>query len=283
METAHTINEIRRLIAEARSSGAKVGLVPTMGALHEGHMSLIDRAAAQCQFVVVSIFVNPTQFGPTEDLDAYPRTPEQDLALCREHGAHAVFMPSPAEMYPPGAVTRVSVPPLSDKLCGASRPGHFTGVCTVVAKLFNIVQPSAAYFGDKDYQQVAVLRRMVGDLDFPVEIVACPTVREADGLAMSSRNRYLTAQQRAQAGALWRCLEMAREMIVSSRPAPGELKQAIRQFLASHAPLGQIDYVKIADPEDLTDVTSTDRPVLVALAVKFGRARLIDHDVVNPA
>ncbi len=282
MKVTEGIDETLRVLAEARRAGRTVGLVPTMGALHEGHLSLIAAAAGECDFVVVSIFVNPTQFAPGEDLDAYPRPVEADLAACREHGVAMVFAPTEAGMYPRGrTMTEVAVDALSGALCGASRPGHFAGVCTVVAKLFNIIQPDKAFFGAKDRQQAIIIERMASDLDFPVEIVVCPTVREADGLAMSSRNAYLSAEQRSQAAALWGSLKLAERMIRESRPPAAEVLGTVRRFLADEAPLGEIDYVQIVDPQTLADVETTERRVLVALAVRFGHARLIDNVVVD--
>lgn len=279
MIVAHTIAETRRAVSEARRAGlSTVGLVPTMGALHAGHASLFDAAGKQCDFVAASIFVNPTQFGPGEDFQRYPRTPRSDLALCEQQGVQLVFMPSAEEMYgPDGSLTTVSVARLSETLCGKSRPGHFTGVCTVVMKLFQIVQPDRAYFGEKDYQQLTVLRRMTADLNVPVEIVACPTVREADGLALSSRNAYLSPAQRQQAPALYAALREARELVQQRHPPAAEVIDAIRNYLDRHAPLGEIDYVQLVDPDTLRDVSDTNRPVQAALAVRFGSARLIDN------
>jgi pantoate--beta-alanine ligase len=286
MNVARTIRQTREAVAGARRAGRSVGLVPTMGALHEGHLSLIRAARDECGFTVVSIFVNPTQFAPGEDLDRYPRTPDADLDACRSLGVDLVFMPSVEEMYGPSGgrgATTVTVEGLPDTLCGRSRPGHFAGVCTVVAKLFNIVLPDKAYFGRKDYQQAAIIRRMVADLDLPVEVVVCPTVREADGLAMSSRNAYLTPAERRQAPALHAALELAREMIASSRPPAAEVVEAVRRHLAGNAPDGEIDYVQVVNPDDLSDVESTEQAVVVALAVRLGRARLIDNMRVDAA
>jgi pantoate--beta-alanine ligase len=278
---ANTIKDIRRHVASARSEGKTIALVPTMGALHEGHASLFQAAAA-CDFVVASIFVNPTQFGPQEDLARYPRSPQADLALCRDNGVHAVFMPETEEMYPPGWLTEVSVGKLDANLCGRSRPGHFTGVATVVAKLFNIVAPDKAFFGAKDYQQTVVIRRMTLGLNYPVEIVVCPTVRHGDGLAVSSRNTYLSAEHRKQATSLWGALEMVASLIRRRRPPTEEVVATIREHLATHAPEGVVDYIQIVDPADLTDVRTTKRAVLVALAVNFGTTRLIDNVLVGP-
>lgn len=282
MEVAGTIEQVRRCVGSARAAGKIVGLVPTMGALHAGHFGLVDAAMASCGFVVVSIFVNPSQFGPNEDLRTYPRTPQEDLASCRKRRVDLVFMPAEEVMYPPGGgLTQVSVRKLADNLCGRSRPGHFTGVCTVVAKLFNVVQPDKAFFGAKDFQQAAIIRRMAADLDFPIEIVVCPTVREADGLAMSSRNARLTGEQRRQAVALNHSLRLAEETILRDRPPAGKVIDAIRRHLAQAAPDGAIDYVEIVDPTELADAASTKGAVLVALAVKFGGTRLIDNILVQ--
>ena len=281
MIVARTIQEIRAAVAAAKSAGHVVGLVPTMGALHAGHYSLIDAARRQCPFVAVSIFVNPLQFGPAEDLARYPRTPEADLAGCRVHGVAAVLLPDVREMYPRPCQTVVEVPDLGRTLCGASRPGHFAGVCTVVAKLFNIVQPDVAYFGAKDFQQAAIIRRMADDLNFPLAIEICPTVREPDGLAMSSRNAYLTPDERREAPALWQSLAMAADLVAGRHPPASVVVAAILAYLAAHAPDGVVDYVEIVDPRELSPVEKTDGNVLIALAVRFGRARLIDNILVD--
>ena len=281
MNVARTIPEIRRLVAEARLAGQSIGLVPTMGSLHEGHLSLIDAATAQCDVVVVSIFVNPLQFGPNEDLDGYPRTPEQDLAACKARGVAVVFMPAPEAMYDGQCVTEIAVTALGRTMCGHGRPGHFEGVCTVVAKLFNIVGADRAYFGAKDYQQATILRRMVADLNVPLEMVVCPTVREPDGLAQSSRNAYLSPEQRRQAPALYESLQLAERIIRAEHPPAQEVIDATRWHLAHHAPAGVPEYINIVDPSELSDVENTDRPVVVALAVTFGRARLIDNILVD--
>ena len=294
MNVAKTIEEIRGLVAGCRGgseatpkgpaatfNAKTVGIVPTMGALHEGHLSLIGAAGKECDFVVVSIFVNPTQFSPGEDLSTYPRTGDADLAACEKHGVDAVFMPSVETMYAHESLTEITVPQLSQTLCGQNRPTHFTGVCTVVAKLFNIVMPDRAYFGAKDFQQAVIIRRMAADLNFPVEIITCPIVRESDGLAMSSRNAYLTGEQRKQAAALIGSLRMAREMIEQSQPPAGEAITAIWDYVAANAPSGQIDYVRIVDPSSLRDVENIEGSVLIALAVKFGEARFIDNMLVD--
>jgi pantoate--beta-alanine ligase len=283
MEIAKTIDEVRRRVAVARSAGQTVGLVPTMGNLHEGHLRLVDAARRQCSFVCLSIFVNPTQFGPKEDFGSYPRTPEQDQAACRERGVDLVFCPEVAEMYPAGHRTEIHVPGLSGALCGASRPTHFTGVATVVAKLFHIVQPDQAFFGAKDFQQTVVLRRMVADLNLPVEVVVCPTVREADGLAMSSRNAYLTPTERREAPALHAELRRTRDALLSAPAKSADVIAQIRARLEREAPGGGVDYIKIVDPWTLADVEVASPPVLVALAVKFSRARLIDNVLIERA
>jgi pantoate--beta-alanine ligase len=288
MDTVATIAEVRSRIADARRAGKVIAFVPTMGALHAGHASLIDAAASRGGLTVVSIFVNPTQFAPTEDLAKYPRTPDADAELCSRHGADLIFAPRAEEMYPaagsdgrPGTLTQVQVPQLSGTLCGASRPGHFTGVCTVVAKLFNIVLPDVAFFGAKDFQQAAVIRRMSADLNFPIEIVICPTVRESDGLAMSSRNAYLTAKERREAPGLYAALRRGAEVIAAGERSPMAVRQAMCDVLAAQTPVGRIDYAAVADPDTLRDVQHIDGPVLLALAVRLGRARLIDNMVVD--
>ncbi len=275
-----TISEVRATLDEARARGNSVGMVPTMGALHEGHLSLIRAARAENDLVVVSIFVNPTQFGPNEDLDRYPRDLERDRALCAEAGADLVFSPTAGEMYPEAFSTWVDVEGLTTGLCGRSRPGHFRGVCTVVTKLLNICQPDRAYFGEKDAQQLAVITRMVRDLNMRVRVVPCPTVREADGLAMSSRNARLTAEARAQAPALYRALSAARDLVRGGERDAAVLERAIRAIVAG-APLGEIDYIEIVDADDLTPVSTVAGTCLIALAVRFGDVRLIDNTRVT--
>ncbi len=283
MQTVNTINDVRSAVREARLAGKRVGFVPTMGGLHDGHFSLIDAACKACDYVVVSIFLNPTQFTPGEDLSKYPSTPEEDIAACESREVNLVFMPDVETMYGPGegGLTNVSVGRLGDGLCGRSRPTHFAGVCTVVSKLFNIVSPDMAFFGEKDYQQAAIIRQMVRDLDFPVEIRTCPIVREADGLAMSTRNRYLSAGHRQQACGLHGSLKMAADMISGGSRDGGQVKLAVRAYLGNNAPDGEIDYVEIVDSQDLADVGTIGNSVLVAIAVKFANARLIDNMVVE--
>ncbi len=284
MKLLRTIDELRDALSQVRLAGRRVALVPTMGALHEGHLSLVDAARASLAAVradgvlVVSIFVNPTQFGPGEDLDSYPRPLQADCDLCETRGVDIVWAPSAEEMYPAEeSLTSVSVAQLGEGLCGLARPGHFDGVCTVVAKLLNIAQPDEAYFGEKDYQQAAVLRQMIADLNFPVEMRTCPTVREPDGLALSSRNAYLSAEHRSQAPALGESLQLARELIAKSRPPAEDVVRAMAEHLAARAPAGQVEYIQIVDPQTLKAVQQTDKPVRILLAVRFDGARLIDN------
>jgi pantoate--beta-alanine ligase len=266
----------------ARGRIGALGLVPTMGFLHEGHLSLVRRAKAECGTVAVSIFVNPTQFAPHEDFERYPRDMQRDLALLRQAGADLVFTPSPAEMYPPGSAARIDVGPVARPLEGAVRPGHFDGVATVVAKLFNIVQPTRAYFGQKDAQQTVVIRQMVRDLDMPVEVVVAPTVREADGLAMSSRNSYLTAAQRASAAVLYRALKEAERRYLAGERDAEALRAAMRQVIAAE-PAAEAEYVSIADPDTLQELDRVAAGALASLAVRLGTTRLIDNLVLNSA
>ncbi len=263
-----------------KKRGKRIGFVPTMGALHEGHLSLIRLANKHSDFVVVSIFVNPTQFGPKEDYKKYPRNLKKDAALCQSAGADLIFAPSPEEIYPKGFSTYVNVEHLTQGLCGASRPGHFRGVATVVSKLFNIVQPDAAVFGQKDAQQLAVIRQMTKDLDLPVKIIGAPIVREADGLAMSSRNAYLTPEERKQAVALSRALKLAELKVRNGVKDVKVIKVEIVKLLKHDAPLGKIDYIEIVDNGTLEPVKRIRENTLIALAVKFPSARLIDNIVV---
>jgi pantoate--beta-alanine ligase len=281
MQIAHTIAETRQLVQTARRSGQRIGFVPTMGALHEGHASLIRAARRETGFVVVSIFVNPTQFGPHEDYQRYPRTPEADQELCRREGVDLIFCPTVEEMYPAGFCTWVEVTGLQDVLCGRSRPGHFRGVATVVLKLFNIVQPDLAYFGQKDAQQARIIRQMVRDLNVPVEIRVCPIVRESDGLAVSSRNAYLSPQQRQQATVLYRALCAAQRLVEQGERDAHRVRQQMVEVIAT-APEAKLDYAEIVDPETLQPVARIEKPVLAALAVWVGPARLIDNMVLNP-
>ncbi|MEL7562007.1 pantoate--beta-alanine ligase [Dehalogenimonas sp. 4OHTPN] len=253
-----------------------VGLVLTMGFLHEGHLSLVRRSKAECEYTFVSIFVNPTQFGPDEDFGAYPRDTNRDLKLLENTGADAVFLPGAGEMYPPGADTVVVPGKTAHRLEGAARPGHFRGVATVVLKLFNLIQPQRAYFGQKDAQQAAVIRKMVADLDVPVEIAVMPTVREGDGLAMSSRNTYLNPAEREAATVLYRSLKLAEELINGGERDAEIVRQRMTELISAE-PLAHIDYVSVADAGSLDELAFVIRPALVSLAVRIGRTRLIDN------
>jgi pantoate--beta-alanine ligase len=275
-----TIAGLRTELDAARAAGRSIGFVPTMGALHEGHLSLIRAACTDNDLVVISIFVNPTQFNAGDDLKKYPRDLPRDLELAAGAGADIAFAPADSEMYPPGFYTWVDVEGLTTGLCGAARPGHFRGVCTVVTKLFNIVRPHRAYFGEKDAQQLAVIRRMARDLDMRLSVVACPTVREPDGVAMSSRNVRLTSEQRAQAPVIHRALTAARTAIENGERDAQHLKAGIRAALAD-ADLARIDYVDIVDAADLTPVTGVAGDCLIAVAVFFGTVRLIDNVTVR--
>ena len=280
MEWVSTVQQVRKAVGEARARGRSVGLVPTMGALHEGHLSLVRAARAETDYVVVSIFVNPTQFGPGEDLGRYPRRLDEDGRLCREQGVDLIFHPRTEDMYGPDHRTFVEVAALGDKLCGAARPGHFRGVTTVVIKLLNIVAPDRAYFGQKDAQQARILTKMVEDLDLPVAVVVLPIVREADGLAMSSRNAYLEPDQRRQAVVLHEALQSARREIEAGERSAQRVQTLIEQRIAA-APDARVDYVAVVDPESLDPVESLHGRVLVALAVHVGPARLIDNMLVD--
>jgi pantoate--beta-alanine ligase len=275
-QIVRTVEELRAAIREARRAGKTVGFVPTMGALHAGHRSLIDASRARDDVVVVSVFVNPTQFGPQEDLERYPRPFHEDMKICRNAGVDLVFHPDPNTIYPPGFQTFVEVTQLQQVLEGASRPGHFRGVATVVLKLLNLVQPDRAYFGQKDAQQVRVLQQMVHDLAVPVDLVVCPTNREPDGLARSSRNVYLDPSQRAEAVVLAQALHVAEALYHNGERDAGKIETAMRETIA-RSPQAVIDYVALVDAETLTPVSSLQGRVLVAVAVRFGSTRLIDN------
>jgi pantoate--beta-alanine ligase len=281
MEVTRSIAETRRALAEVRRGGRRITFVPTMGALHVAHVSLMAAAKRDGGYLVVSIFVNPTQFPPGEDFERYPRDEAGDLKTCQQAGVELVFIPPTEEMYRQGATTTVHVAGLTDTLCGPRRPGHFDGVALVVAKLFNIVQPDVAYFGEKDFQQLQVIRRMVRDLDMAIEIIGCPTVREADGLAVSSRNAYLSQSERQQAASLYRALCDARARIRSGERDPAALSDHVRRIMDAGGP-AQIDYISVVDPESMQPVERIEEPVLIALAVKIGPARLIDNLLVDP-
>jgi pantoate--beta-alanine ligase len=266
--------------AERDKIGGSVGFVPTMGYLHDGHLELVRRARAENITVIASIFVNPSQFGPQEDFSSYPRDTERDLSMLEEENVRLVFMPTVEEMYPQGFSTWVDVEEITERLEGESRPGHFRGVATVVAKLFNIVQPDSAYFGQKDAQQLAVICRMVSDLALNLDIVAVPTVREPDGLAMSSRNIFLTAEERKAALVLWKALCLARGHWEKGQRDVASLRQEMASLI-EHEPFANIDYISIADPETLEEIDVIDRPALVSLAVRIGGTRLIDNTMLG--
>lgn len=286
MRTHRQIEDLRSELDAERAEGRRVGVVPTMGALHDGHLSLIRRASAENDVVVLTVFVNPLQFAAHEDLDAYPRDLEGDAAAAQVAGATLLFAPSEQEMYPRGrdeVLTTVAVPELAAVMEGMSRRTHFAGVCTVVSKLFNIVGPSRAYFGEKDYQQLAIVTRMAEDLSFPVTVVGCPIVREPDGLAMSSRNVYLTADERAAAPVLHRALRRAAAAVRSGTTDADEVRTLLRAELQSQ-PLGVVDYVEVADPSTLRPQRHASATSRLFVAVHFGRARLIDNmSVSDPA
>ncbi len=281
MQILRTIREVREWVQAQRGAGRAIHFVPTMGYFHEGHLSLMRRAKADEGAVIVSIFVNPLQFGPQEDYEHYPRDFERDRQMAESVGVDALFYPEVSEIYPPGFQTEVRVKQLSQPLCGRSRPGHFEGVATVVLKLFNIVTPDRAYFGEKDYQQMRIIQQMVRDLNLPVQIVPCPIVREPDGLAMSSRNVYLSPAERQAATVLYRSLQWAREQVQSGEQDAVRIQRGVYERLARE-PLAQIDYVELVDAKTLEPVNRIERPTLLALAVYFGKARLIDNIVLVP-
>jgi pantoate--beta-alanine ligase len=276
MKNISNIKEIRQIISEWKSQGISIGLVPTMGYLHDGHKSLIEQARRENDKVVVSIFVNPMQFGPNEDFEKYPRNLEYDFQMCSQAGADIVFTPSVTEMYASKNLVYIDVDELGDCLCGAARLGHFRGVCTVVAKLFNIVMPDRAYFGEKDAQQLAIIKRMVQDLNFDIEIVPCPIVRESDGLAISSRNSYLSAQERRAAVIISKSLKLAKQMLCQGQRNAEIIKQLIIDKISGE-PLAHINYVDIVDAVTLKPVSNITTPILVAVAVYIGETRLIDN------
>ena len=279
MKIVETIKEVREQVKEWKKQGLSVGLVPTMGYLHEGHKSLIDRAVAENDKVVVSVFVNPMQFGPTEDLESYPRDMERDAALCENAGAALVFHPEPSEMYEDDFSSFVDMNTLTGGLCGKTRPIHFRGVCTVVAKLFNIVTPDRAYFGQKDAQQLAVIRHMVSDLSFGIEIVGCPIIREEDGLAKSSRNTYLSAEERKAALILSQSLKEGKALVEAGEKDAAKIKKVITDKINTE-PLAKIDYVEVVDWKTLEPVSTIDAPILTAIAVYIGKTRLIDNFII---
>ena len=280
MQIATTINEVRTQVKAWKKEGCSVGFVPTMGYLHEGHGSLISRAREENDKVVVSIFVNPMQFGPGEDLESYPRDLDKDSAYCESLGADLIFHPEPEEMYTDGFCSYVDMSVLTEELCGLSRPVHFRGVCTVVNKLFNIVQPDRAYFGQKDAQQLAIIKRMVQDLNMDLELIGCPIVREEDGLAKSSRNTYLSAEERQAALVLSRAVKLGQELVAGGET---DAKKIVSEMsaLIEKEPLARIDYVKAVDGLTMQQIDTVKKPMLVALAVYIGKTRLIDNFIVD--
>lgn len=280
MTTVQSVKEMKALVRDWRAAGRTIGFVPTMGFLHEGHLSLVRASRSRCDVTLVSVFVNPAQFGPREDFQRYPRDLGRDAALLQSEGVDVLFAPLAADIYPPGYRTWVEVHGLQDRLCGASRPGHFRGVATVVLKLFNIVRPDVAFFGAKDAQQALLIRRMAADLDLDIEIVTCPIVREADGLAMSSRNSYLSSDERKAARALSRSLRWAEAEVAAGERDAKRLEAGVRARLAEES-LVRIDYVEAVDPESLEPVDVLQGPVLLALAAFVGSTRLIDNVVLR--
>lgn len=280
MKVVETIELARKSIREARKAGKSIGLVPTMGALHAGHLSLIEHARKRCDFVAVSIFVNPTQFGPNEDYERYPRDISSDTEMCREAKVDLLFAPAVEQMYPEPQMTWVHVDTITDKLCGQFRPDHFRGVTTVCSKLFNIVEPDAAFFGQKDAQQVTVIRRMVRDLNIPLEIVVCPTVREIDGLAVSSRNLYMPELHRKEATLIYHALTKCRDMVSRGYDNCRSLIGAMRNILSASS-LIEIEYIKIVDMDSLEEIEIIKDKALAAIAVRIGSTRLIDNIILE--
>lgn len=279
MRVVYTIEDVRQGVQAMKKQNARIGLVPTMGALHAGHGSLIEAAVRECDFVVVSIFVNPAQFGPGEDFEKYPRTLQADTAYCEQWGADLLFAPSPQEMYPVEQLTWVNTEKLTEGLCGASRPGHFRGVTTVCAKLFNIVQADIAYFGQKDAQQAAVIQRMVEDLNMPLKICVCPIIREDDGLAMSSRNRYLSTDERKRALCLFEALTCCRQRIAEGNRNAAPLIEEMKKVIERNQ--GRIDYISIVAPQTFEPLQRIEQKALILLAVYIGNTRLIDNLTID--
>ena len=283
MQIIEKAKEMQYICEKIRNSGKKIGFVPTMGALHEGHLSLVRKAREENEVVVVSIFVNPIQFGPNEDYNRYPRTFESDCEKLKKESVDYLFFPSVEEMYPAGFETYVSLRKLPNHLCGLSRPGHFDGVATVVTKLFNIVKPYKSYFGQKDYQQAKIIERMVRDLNIDTEVIMMPIVRESDGLAMSSRNAYLNPEERKKAICLYKSLLKAKEMIEGKEKSPEKIKEEMKKLILEIAPDAKIDYISIVNPQTLDDVSEIKDTVVVALAVFIGSTRLIDNFIITQA
>jgi len=280
MKIYKSISSLIKKVREVKKQGYKIGLVPTMGFLHEGHMSLIRKARKDTDYVIVTIFVNPAQFGPKEDFKRYPMAIKRDLMLCEKEGADIIFTPEAKEMYPKDYATYVSVEKITDKLCGASRPGHFRGVSTVVAKLFNIAMPDIAYFGQKDAQQAIIIKRMADDLNMSVEIKVMPVVREKDGLAMSSRNVYLNRKERGRAQSIYKSLKSAKELFNEGERDSKKIINKIKRVI-NNQPDAKIDYAAIVDAKDLRDIKKISGEALVAVAVKIGKTRLIDNIILN--
>ncbi|MCZ6698723.1 MAG: pantoate--beta-alanine ligase [Planctomycetota bacterium] len=279
LETVTSVEHLRSAVADARRANRTIGFIPTMGALHAGHVSLFEASRRNNDFTIVSIFVNPTQFGPGDDFDRYPRTLDADRAICDAAAAQVLFVPQHEDVYPKGDQTRVRPGPLADGLCGPFRPGHFEGVCTVVAKLFGLVQPDVAYFGQKDAQQVAIIRRMVVDLRMPLRIEACPIVREPDGLALSSRNAYLEPDQRRPSLCLYQALTTGRDMLRAGESV-NDAVAAMRERLERTSGVS-VDYVSVVDPDSLDPVTDTKSRLMVAGAIRIGSCRLIDNVLMD--
>jgi pantoate--beta-alanine ligase len=280
MKVVTKINDLKLIVREFKQAGKSIGLVPTMGYLHDGHLSLIRASKKENDITVISIFVNPTQFGPNEDFDSYPRDYEGDFRKAEENGVDIVFAPEATEMYPEGYNTFIDVYGITDKMCGRSRPGHFRGVCTVVNKLFNIVEADRAYFGQKDAQQVAVVKRMVKDLNMGVEIVSCPIIREADGLALSSRNVYLSAEDRSAALVLSKSLKYAQDLVKDGEISVEKIRKLLIEYIEKEK-RANIDYVEIVNAETFEDIDVIENSALIALAVRLGNTRLIDNTVLE--
>ena len=277
MKIIRDVHKLQQVCLDLRSQGLKIALVPTMGYFHEGHLSLMRWARQNCDQLIVSLFVNPTQFAPHEDLAAYPRDLERDKDLAQKERVDILFTPRPEDLYLPGHSTWVEAPDLARNLCGASRPTHFRGVATIVCKLFNLTLPHVAVFGQKDWQQLTIIKRMVKDLNLPIDVVGRPIVREPDGLAMSSRNTYLSLTERKQACFIYKGLLMAQTMVKDTQEQAETIKRALKEFYQKNIPAGRIDYIELVHPEQLTPVSLIDQPTLLAVAIFLGRARLIDN------
>ncbi len=281
MEIARTITQVRQAVGEARASGQRIALIPTMGYLHQGHLSLVELAQTRVDYTVVSLFVNPTQFGPHEDFSSYPRDERRDRRMLEQKNVDLLFAPEVRSIYLQEPRITFAINGLTDHLCGARRPGHFNGVLLIVSKLFNIIQPDVAVFGQKDLQQLLIIKRMVRDLNFPIEIIAGPTIRESDGLALSSRNTYLNTEERHQSPVLYRALQRAKALIEQGERDSKRVIAQMKHWIESEAALGQIDYISIVDLEGLQPLQKLDGRCAIALAVYFGRTRLIDNLVLE--